>query len=384
MRIVYIFNSLALKGGMERILCDKMNYLLQHCGYDISFVSFQQGNHPMPYKLDERIKVIDLNTRFCELHRLNPVAAVFRNISLRRQLKQRLAHTLKQIKPDIVVCTTTDFYISECILDLPYHIIVESHIHMAEILEVNLHKNRLLKLFCKMFDHWHFTKINKAATLITLTQADKQDWEKHIDTNIKVIPNIVTHYPKHITPYSDRPNRIVCVGRLTRQKGFDLLIEAWNRIAEKHKSWRIDISGHGELEKSLNKKIREYSLEESIKINKPTDHIYDEYENSAFYVLSSRYEGFALVLVEAMSCGTPAVSFDCPHGPSGLIEPNYNGLLVPLADIEKLAEAMEWMITHKEERQQMSLNAREKAKNYTAENIMPQWTELFESIARQQ
>ena len=138
------------------------------------------------------------------------------------------------------------------------------------------------------------------------------------------------------------------------------------------------------MEESLNKKIREYSLEESIKINKPTDHIYDEYENSAFYVLSSRYEGFALVLVEAMSCGTPAVSFDCPHGPSGLIEPNYNGLLVPLADIEKLAEAMEWMMTHKEERQQMSLNAREKAKNYTAENIMPQWTELFESIARQQ
>lgn len=381
MKIVYIFNALAYKGGIERIFCDKMNYLVQNYGYDISFVTFQQGNHPRSYELDKRIKVTDLNTRFCELHRMNAVTALAKNIVLRRRLKKRLADYLNNVKPDIVICTTSDFYISECILDLPYRIIVESHIHMAEILETNLHKNRLLKFFCRMFDRWHFSKINKAAALVTLTQADKQDWQKHIGTHIRIIPNMVTCYPKEITPYGSRPNRIVCAGRLAPQKGFDYLIEAWKRIAHKHPSWSIDIFGNGDLEENLNKQIRECGLEESISIHKPTNHIYDEYKSSALYVLSSRYEGFGLVLIEAMSCGTPCVAFDCPNGPSELIASGEEGLLVPLADVEKLAEAMDWMITHKEERQHMSLKARTKAKNYTAESIMPQWTALFESIA---
>ena len=111
MKIVYIFNALAYKGGIERIFCDKMNYLVQNYGYDISFVTFQQGNHPRSYELDKRIKVTDLNTRFCELHRMNAVTALAKNIVLRRRLKKRLADYLSSEKPDIVICTTSDFYI---------------------------------------------------------------------------------------------------------------------------------------------------------------------------------------------------------------------------------------------------------------------------------
>ena len=99
--------------------------------------------------------------------------------------------------------------------------------------------------------------------------------------------------------------------------------------------------------------------------------------------MGSRYEGFALVLIEAMSFGIPCISFDCPHGPSDLITHREDGLLVPLGDIKKMADAIEWMITHEEERLRMSNNAREKAKQYTAEAIMPQWVELFEKVAKQ-
>lgn len=382
MKIVYIFNTLALKGGIERIFCDKMNRLVRDHGHDVSFVTFQQGNHPMSYQLDERIKVTDLDTRFCELHRMNAVASFIKNICLRRKLKKRMAQLLNGIRPDIVIFTTADFYICECFLDLPYRFIVESHVCLASVLEENLHGNRLLKPFFRSIDHWHFSKMNKAKTLVTLTQADKRDWEKHIDTDIKIIPNFVTHYPAEIKPYSDRPDRIICAGRLDPQKGFDYLIEAWKRIADRHVSWRIDIFGEGALEDALNKKIADYHLEKSMEIHRPTDRIYDEYNNSSMYVLSSRYEGFALVLIEASSCGVPCVAFDCPNGPSELITHGDDGLVVPLADIGKLAESIEWMITHKEERQRMSRQARLKAQHYTDKTIMPQWIKLFEETVQ--
>ena len=104
--------------------------------------------------------------------------------------------------------------------------------------------------------------------------------------------------------------------------------------------------------------------------------------NSSFYVLSSRYEGFALVLIEAFSCGLPCVSFDCPNGPSEIIRSGENGLLVPLADIEKLSNSIEWMINHKADRDRMSLNARLSTTQYQAEKIMPRWVKLFDDVIK--
>lgn len=381
MKLVYIYYSIAAKGGIERIFCDKMNYFVQNCGYDVTFISYQQGKHPLAYKLDERIKVVDLNTRFVELYKYNAILRVFKNYALRKLLKKRLSRQLSEERPDIVICTTSDLAINECFMDLPYSFIVESHLFMDKVLDANVHNAHGLKrLFLNIIDKWHIGKFNKAKVLVTLTQADKNDWSKHLTIDIKIIPNLVTCYPERIKPYNERPNRILCVGRLESQKGFDYLIEAWSLIAHKYADWRIDIFGHGEDEKKLNDMIKEYNICNSIKIHKPTDKIYDEYMNSSFYVLSSRFEGFALVIIEALSCGLPCVSFDCPNGPAEIIRSGENGLLVPLADVEKLAESLEWMINHKKERELMSVKARQTAKAYTSENIAQQWIKLFSSF----
>ena len=222
--------------------------------------------------------------------------------------------------------------------------------------------------------------MNKADALVSLTSADKTNWEKHVNIPIFVIPNLVTVYPNDISCYSERSNRIICVGRLTRQKGFDYLIKAWALIANKYPGWKIDIFGSGDLEDFLIQMIDNYNLKESITINKPTSNIFEEYDRSSIYILSSRYEGFCLVLLEAMSFGIPCISFNCPHGLSDMITNGEEGILVPVGDINKLAESIEWMITHKEERERMSQNSREKVKYYLAENIMPQWVELFNKI----
>ena len=383
MKIAYILSSFIAKAGTERILSDKMNYLVKRYGYDITFITYEQGNHPMAFSLDKRIRVIDLNTRFFPLYKLNPVRRVIAKSFQKRKLKSKLHDVLSVVNPDFVVLTTYDFDKYGSILTLPYRFVIESHICITDVRQEFRQHNVILKFFGKYLDSIHFKIMNKADALISLTSADKTNWEKHVNIPIFVIPNLVTVYPNDISCYSERSNRIICVGRLTRQKGFDYLIKAWAMISKKYPTWRIDIFGHGDMETTLNRMIIDYKLSDCTRINEQSDNIYEEYETSSIFVLSSRYEGFGLVLVEAMSCGVPCISFDCPNGPAELITHGEDGLLVPLGDIEKLAESIEWMITHEEERLRMSNNVRQKAKQYTAEVIMPQWVELFEKVAKQ-
>ena len=383
MKIAYILSSFIAKAGTERILSDKMNYLANRYGYDITFITYEQGNHPMAFSLDKRIRVIDLNTRFFPLYKLNPVRRVIAKSFQKRKLKSKLHDVLSVVNPDFVVLTTYDFDKFGSILTLPYRFVIESHICITDVRQEFRQHNVILKFFGKYLDSIHFKIMNKADALISLTSADKTNWEKHVNIPIFVIPNLVTVYPNDISCYSERSNRIICVGRLTRQKGFDYLIKAWAMISKKYPTWRIDIFGHGDMETTLNRMIIDYKLSDCTRINEQSENIYEEYETSSIFVLSSRYEGFALVLIEAMSCGVPCISFDCPNGPAELITHGEDGLLVPLGDIEKLAESIEWMITHEEERLRISNNARLKAKQYTAETIMPQWVELFEKVAKQ-
>lgn len=380
MKIAYILSSFFAKAGTERILSDKMNYLANRYGYDITFITYEQGNHPMAFSLDKRIRVIDLNTRFFPLYKLNPVRRVIAKSFQKRKLKSKLHDVLSVVNPDFVVLTTYDFDKFGSILTLPYRFVIESHICISDVRQEFRQHNVILKLFGKYLDSIHFKTMNKADALVSLTSADKTNWEKHVNIPIFVIPNLVTVYPNDISCYSERSNRIICVGRLTRQKGFDYLIKAWALIANKYPGWKIDIFGSGDLEDFLIQMIDNYNLKESITINKPTSNIFEEYDRSSIYVLSSRYEGFGLVLLEAMSFGIPCISFNCPHGPSDIITNGEEGILVPVGDINKLADSIEWMITHKEERERMSQNSRKKVKKFLAENIMPQWVELFNKI----
>ena len=379
MKIVYFLKAFADKAGTERIFSDKMNYLARNCGYDITFITYEQSNHPMAFPLDKSISVIDLNVRFLTIYKLTPIIRCFAKLRKLILLKSKLNKALKQINPDYIIITTYEFDKFCCILSLPYRFVIESHICMSSVKQGLRQQNVISKCIAKWFDKINFRNLNKAYCLVSLTNKDKKEWEKNTNIPIFIIPNFVTYFPEKIIPYSERQNRIICVGRLTMQKGFDYLIDAWSLISNNYPEWKIDIFGHGELEEDLNKMIMYNNLESSIIIHKPTERIYEEYEHSTIFILSSRYEGFAIVLLEAMSCGVPCISFDCPNGPSDIISQGENGILVPYADINKLAESIEWMIEHNQDRQKMSENARNTAHSYTQDLIMPQWISLFNS-----
>jgi glycosyltransferase involved in cell wall biosynthesis len=144
--------------------------------------------------------------------------------------------------------------------------------------------------------------------------------------------------------------------------------------------WRLDIFGQGEWQEMLQGMIDERGLQETVKLNEPTKNIGQEYSESSMIVMSSHYEGFPMVMIEAMACGLPAVSFDFKCGPRDIIHEGENGLLVKDGDIDGLAEAMMTLMRDDELRKRMGENAKKVVDTYSEEKVMKMWVELLEEI----
>ena len=377
MKLVYIFSSFAAKGGTERIFCDKMNWLAEVAGYEIVFVTYEQGNHPFAYPLSNKIRHVDLNTRFFTTGTMPLLKRIRFKFTMPRLFKHRLRKLLDEIQPDVVVSTTYALPLFREILSQPYRHVVESHVYYQLLLQNTF--THIPWLDRKISQHL-LKMLKRCEKVVVLTHKDAACWKGY--DNIEVIHNVVTNYPEKITDVADRPKRIIAVGRLHAQKGFDLLIQSWQLIAARHPDWQLVVYGHGGDLQKLQQQLEKAGLTSSMTFAGTTDNIYKEYQNSAFYVMSSRYEGWGLVLVEAMSCGLPCVSFDCPYGPSDIIRDGEDGFLVENGNIQQLAEKMELLINNKELRERLGVRARLNAARFTSDNIMPQWTKLFETIVQ--
>ena len=212
--------------------------------------------------------------------------------------------------------------------------------------------------------------------VVTLTQGDVPFWTKYAPS-IKVIPNMLTIIPKQVIDYNVK--RVICAGRYAPQKGYDLLIHAWEKINSSYNDWHLYIFGNGNREPFQNI-VNGYGLCENVHLMEATPHIAIEFAKSSIYVMSSRFEGFGLVLVEAMACGLPCVSFDCPHGPRDIITDGEDGILVENGNVEALARALEKLMDDVTLRKSMGEKAVNKISRYDCDIIMKQWIQLFLSM----
>ena len=378
-KIIYVFRHFADIGGMQRVLIDKMNYLAEN-GFLVTVITCEQGEHPFAFDLSSLVKHIDTNHRFFTLYKYQGIRRLYEGLIMELQFTKKLQSLSDEINPDFII-TSVEPLITRAISKLrtPAKWIVESHVPMRfTLFESDFYQTIQTNFVLRLYERFIFKPLRKCDLLVTLTHDDAVDWEKW-NKNTYVIPNPVTLYPEEIKEPSDN-NRIIFVGRLNQQKGIDYLIDAFNLIAHECPKWEIEIFGSGDLEVTLNEKIKTLRLEDRIIINPPTNHIYDEYMDSQFYVMSSRYEGFPLVLLEALSCGLPCVSFRCIYGPEDIIEDGINGLLVQDRNIEDLAQKMLWMCNHPRERAEMRICARKTASDYKKEKIMPIWVQLFQHM----
>jgi glycosyltransferase involved in cell wall biosynthesis len=217
--------------------------------------------------------------------------------------------------------------------------------------------------------------------LVALTEEDREAYEKLLDGKVRlaVIPNTVHDIDG---PPADLDSRtVLAAGRLVHQKGFDMLIEAFARVHAAQPDWKLKICGGGELVDRLVAAVAERGLDGVVELPGPCADLPGEMERASIYALSSRFEGFPLVLLEAMGKGMAVVAFDCPTGPRDIIDDHRNGVLVPPKDVEAFAAGLLELIEDDELRRRCGPAAAETAQQYTIDAVGPRWEALFRELA---
>lgn len=378
MKLVYCICSVYNPGGMERVLLNKITYLVKQGMYDITVVTTDQKNRLPFYPFPQEVRLIDLGINYSDNNGKGALAKTLSYLQKKKMHQQRLAALLEEEKPDIVISlypSESSFYPS--LKDGSKKIL---ELHYCKFFRLQYGRKGLLGWMDK-FRTWQDERIvRKFDKFVVLSNEDRGYWGEL--PNIQVIPNAALFVAKKYSDVSRK--RIIAVGRLDYQKGFDRLIEAW-RIVQQHpefQGWQLDIFGQGEWKEMLQGRVQQYGLQDTLHINAPTKQIGEEYANSSMLVMSSNYEGFPMVMIEAMACGLSVVSFDFQCGPKDIIQPEVNGLLVKNGDIPGLAEAMMKVMGDEAMRKRMSEEAKKVTETYSEEKVMKLWMDLFEGLIK--
>lgn len=359
-KIIFVINSLE-SGGAERVMSILANEFV-NLNYEVSIIS-KVPKKPF-YKLDQRIKLIYPTNRISYKSKIT-------TFSDRLLVYYSIYKILKNNKPDLVVpfSTTTNGTIIPICKILGLKVVACEHNNY----KVNL--NSPLIWFIKRYIY------KKTDILTVLTNRDVEQFYSHFLKNVFVMPNPLALVPRKSNDNDSKENTILAIGNLNRwkHKGFDNLIRIFKRISLEHPDWKLKIAGAGQQEYLL-KLITENELTERVFLLGEIENIAQVMQNASIFVLTSRWEGLPMVLIEAMSQGMACIAFDCFTGPADIIDNNIDGILVEDQNIDEFINKLSLLIENDDIRKNLAIKAVEKSKEYLPERIMDKWHELLTRV----
>ena len=373
-KILYIYGGLYTPNGMSAIISQKINYLAENTDNEMYIVLTEHPEKKTFYQLSDKIHRKDIVLNFDDLDTMPLVKKIVCYWIKQRKYKRMLTQYLMELRPDITVSITRrEINFLTKIKDGSKKV---AEIHFARTFYRQFHSSilpkRANKWISKIWMNNLIRNLKQLDRFIVLTNEDKQNWTE-LD-NVSVIPNFVTSVSMDKSDCNLK--RVIAVGRYSWQKGLDMLINAWQIVYKSHPEWLLDIYGDGDSD-AYQTIADNLGLSSVVRCNPAIRDIHKEYIRSSIFVLSSRYEGLPLVLIEAMGAGLPVVAFSCPCGPKDLIVEGHNGLLVENGNVQQLAAQLLYLINHECDRKSMGEKAVESVNCYTKDIVMKRWVELF-------
>ena len=358
-KLLYITNGVNGAGGLERVLSIKASFLADHYDYDVNILSLNNSQLDPFYTFSSKIKMLSI-----------PVDGNI--IQYIKAYTDGLQTTINTVSPDIIsVCDDglKGFFIPT-ILKTKAKIIYERHV--SKLIEANSNQGFIPSLLIKAKWQLMSMQAKRFSKFVLLTEDNKKEW-KTLD-NIEVISNPLSFSPEDSSLLSSKT--VICVGKISYQKGQDLLAQAWRKVWEKHPDWKLELYGYANENFLSTKKLSSINIH----YYPPEKEIMKKYLDSSIYVMSSRFEGFGMVLIEAMACGLPCVSFDCNYGPGDIIADGEDGFLVEKENIEALSSKIKVLIENEELRKDMGRKAKKNVRRFAPETIVMQWDKLFKQL----
>lgn len=351
MKIELLVLDITCIGGIERVVSNLSNYFIGK-KYEIKIISCFKKNDTIFYDINKNINVHYLSHK------------EFKKSSY-SEMYQNIKFYLKKTNADVVIGFSTNINIFMGILKK----YTKSILISTEHAQYNAH-NRIIRLLKRIF-------YKKLDCTVALNETDKKLYQKFLK-KVECIPNALSFVKNEKAPLNNK--LIFSAGRLHKDKGFDQLIKAFSLISKENLEWTLEIAGEGPEKNNLLNLIKENNLEKQVKIIPFQEHIDKKFKEASIYAMSSRQECFPMVLIEAMSFGLPAVSFDCPNGPRDIIKEKEDGILVEEFSIDSFSSALIFLIKNPKDMKKMGEKAKQNIKRFSEEKIGEKWEKLFKGL----
>lgn len=355
MKLLYITNGINGAGGLERVLSIKASYLTDKMGYEVHILVLNDAHLQPFYQFSNQIIFHSIDVKG------NPLQYFW-------SYKKGIQQTADEVQADIIsVCDDgLKGFMIPSFLKTTAKVIYERH--------ASIEMNRNAGFAGKLSAILMRIQSSKFDQFVVLTPANVKEWNVK---NIAVIPNPLSFVSVKNNLLDTK--KVIVVGSHSYNKGYDKLLIIWKSVEAKFPDWELNIYGKIDIDETFVNLAKRLELQH-VNFCKPVSYIKSQYEDSSIMLLTSRSEGFGMVLIEAMACGVPCISFDCPSGPGDIISDKEDGFLVEDQNVEAFTVVLEQLMSNHDLRKKMGVKAKKNIERFSVPKVLAQWDQLFKTL----